>query len=99
MRHLTTRLLQQPSARRLLIVIGDGLISDEGYEGRYAWADVNHAVEEAEEAGVFVYYIGVGPTRVDPLPEVFGPRRSRRIHRIEELPHVLGHVHRQLVAA
>ena len=98
-RHLTTRLLQQPSPRRLLIVIGDGLISDEGYEGRYAWADVNHAVEEAEDAGVFVYYIGVGPTRVDPLPEVFGPRRSRRIHRIEELPQVLGHVHRQLVAA
>ena len=99
MRHLTTRLLQQPSPRRLLIVIGDGLISDEGYEGRYAWADVNHAVEEAEDAGVFVYYIGVGPTRVDPLPDVFGPRRSRRIHRIEELPQVLGHVHRQLVAA
>jgi hypothetical protein len=98
-RHLTTRLLQQPSARRLLIVIGDGLISDEGYEGRYAWADVNHAVEEAEDAGVFVYYIGVGPTRVDPLPEVFGPHRSRRIQRIEELPQVLGHVHRQLVAA
>lgn len=97
-RHLTTRLLQQPSPRRLLIVIGDGLMSDEGYEGRYAWADVNHAVEEAEDAGVFVYYIGVGPTRVDPLPEVFGPRRSRRIQRIEELPQVLGHVHHQLVA-
>ncbi len=99
LRHLTTRLLLQPSERRLLIVIGDGLISDEGYEGRYAWADVNHAVEEAEDAGLFVYYIGVGPTRVDPLPEVFGPRRSRRIRRIEELPHVLGHVHRELVAA
>lgn len=99
LRHLTNRLLHQPCERRLLIVIGDGLMSDEGYEGRYAWADVNHAVEEAEEAGVFVYYIGVGPTRVDPLPEVFGARRSRRIRRIEELPQVLGHVHRELVAA
>ena len=39
LRHLTSRLLTQPSERRLLIVIGDGLISDEGYEGRYAWAD------------------------------------------------------------
>ncbi|GAC1395182.1 MAG: hypothetical protein NVS4B6_06360 [Mycobacterium sp.] len=99
LRHLTTRLLEQPSERRLLIVIGDGLISDEGYEGRYAWADVNHAVEEAEDAGVFVYYIGVGPTRVDPLPEVFGPRRSHRIHRIDQLSKVLGHVHRELIAA
>jgi nitric oxide reductase NorD protein len=99
LRHLTSRLLAQPSERRLLIVIGDGLISDEGYEGRYAWADAAHAVEEANDAGVSVYYVGVGPTRVDPLPEVFGPRRSQRIRRVEDLPRVLAHVHRELVAA
>jgi nitric oxide reductase activation protein len=99
LRHLTSRLLTQPSERRLLIVIGDGLISDEGYEGRYAWADAAHAVEEANDAGVSIYYVGVGPTRVDPLPEVFGPRRSQRIRRVEELPRVLAHVHRELVAA
>ena len=99
LRHLTSRLLAQPSARRLLIVIGDGLISDEGYEGRYAWADTAHAVEEAGDAGVSVYYVGVGPTRVDPLPEVFGERRSQRIRRVEDLPRVLAHVHRELVAA
>jgi nitric oxide reductase NorD protein len=99
LRHLTSRLLAQPSERRLLIVIGDGLLSDEGYEGRYAWADAAHAVEEANDAGVAMYYVGVGPTRVDPLPEVFGPRRSQRIRRIEELPRVLAHVHRELVAA
>jgi hypothetical protein len=98
-RHLTNRLLGQPSERRLLMVIGDGLMSDEGYEGRYAWADVAHAVEEANDAGVSVYYVGVGPTRVDPLPEVFGPRRSQRIRRVEDLPRVLAHVHRELVAA
>src|SRR3546814_17856600 len=32
LRHMTSRLLKQPSERRLLIVIGDGLISDEGSE-------------------------------------------------------------------
>lgn len=99
LRHLTSRLLTQPSERRQLIVIGDGLISDEGYEGRYAWADSAHAVEEARDAGVAMYYIGIGPVRVDPLPEVFGPRRSQRIRRVEELPRVLAHVHRELVAA
>lgn len=99
LRHLTSRLLGQPSERRLLIVIGDGLMSDEGYEGRYAFADVSHAVAEANDAGVSIYYIGVGPTRVDPLPDVFGPRRSQRIRRVEELPRVLAHVHRELVAA
>jgi len=99
LRHLTSRLLAQASERRLLIVVGDGLISDEGYEGRYAWADAAHAVEEANDAGVSIYYVGVGRTRVDPLPEVFGPRHSQRIRRIEELPRVLAHVHRELVAA
>lgn len=99
LRHLTRRLLEQQSERRLLIVIGDGLISDEGYEGRYAWADSAHAVEEAEEAGVSLFYIGVGQTKVDPLPDVFGPRRSTRLRRVEELPHILARVHRELVAA
>jgi nitric oxide reductase NorD protein len=99
LRHLTSRLLEQFSQRRLLIVIGDGLMSDEGYEGRYAWKDVAHAVQEADDVSVSVYYIGVGPTRVDPLPEVFGPRRSTRIKRVEELPRVLANVHRELIAA
>lgn len=99
LRHLTRRLLDQPSERRLLIVLGDGLISDDGYEGHYAWADSAHAVEEAENAGVVLYYIGVGHVRVDPLPSVFGPRRSTRIKRVDELPRVLASVHRQLVAA
>jgi nitric oxide reductase NorD protein len=98
-RHLTSRLLRQPSERRLMIIIGDGLMSDEGYEGRYAWADVAHALAEADEAGVSVYYIGIGPVRVDPLPEVFGPRRSQRIRRLEDLPRALAHVHRELLAA
>lgn len=99
LRHLTSRLLTQPGERRLLIMIGDGLMSDEGYEGRYAWADVAHAVEEADQAGVCVYYVGVGPVRVDPLPEVFGPLRSQRIRQVAELPRVLAHVHRELTAA
>lgn len=99
LRHLTSRLLEQPSERRLLIIIGDGLMSDEGYEGRYAWDDVAHAVTEAEAAGVALYYIGIGPTRVDPLPDVFGQRRSTRIGRISDLPRVLAQVHRELVAA
>ncbi len=74
-------------------------MSDEGYEGRYAWADVATRWGEAEEAGVCMYYIGVGPARVDPLPEVFGPGRSQRIQRVEDLPRVLAHVHRELVTA
>jgi nitric oxide reductase activation protein len=99
LRHLTRRLLDQEAERRLLIVIGDGMISDDGYEGHYAWADSAHAVEEAGEAGVTVFYLGVGEARVDPLPAVFGPRRSTRIKRVERASRVLARVHRELVAA
>ena len=99
LRHLTSRLLAQASERRLLIVIGDGLISDEGYEGRYAWADAAHAVEEADDAAVSIYYIGVGQTKRGSPSGCVGPRRSTRIRRVEELPRVLAHVHRELVAA
>lgn len=99
LRHLTRRLLDQPAERRLLIVIGDGMISDEGYEGQYAWADSAHAVEEAADAGVSAHYIGIGRARVDPLPDVFGSRRSTRIARVEDLPRVLARVHRELVAS
>lgn len=99
LRHVTSRLLTQPTERRLLIVVGDGLVSDEGYEGGYGWADAAHAVEEAREAGVVIYYLGLGRVRVDPLPEIFGPRRSRRIHLVEQLPSALAAVHRELVAA
>jgi hypothetical protein len=99
LRHMTTRLLGQAAERHLLIAIGDGMISDDGYEGRYAWADTAHAVEEANDAGVAVHYVGVGRAQVDPLPDVFGPRRSTRIGRVDDLPRVLARVHRELVAA
>ena len=54
---------------------------------------------DLNQAGVAVYYIGVGPARVDPLPEVFGPRRGQRIRQVDDLPRVLAHVHRELVCA
>lgn len=98
-RHLTQRLLFERSERRLLIIIGDGLISDEGYEGKYAWADSAHAVKEGSEAGITIFYIGVGNAVVDPLPDVFGARKSTRIKRVEELPRVLAQVHKELIAA
>lgn len=97
-RHLTNRLLQQRTQRRVMIIIGDGLISDEGYEGAYAWADVAHALEEAEDVGVFAYYIGIGAPHVDPLPDVFGRKRSTRISGVEELPAVLAKVHQQMIS-
>ena len=92
-RHLTRRLLDVPAERRILLSIGDGLPSDEGYEGHYAYGDVAKAVEEAENAGVLVYHIGVGRVLMDPLKETFGEHRSQRVSSIRDLPKVLNQVH------
>lgn len=92
-RHLTRRLLDVPAERRILISIGDGLPSDEGYEGHYAYGDVAKAVEEAENAGVLVYHIGVGRVLMDPLNETFGRKRSQRVTSVRDLPKVLNQVH------
>jgi len=98
-RHVTKRLLEVPAERRILLSLGDGLPSDDGYEGEYAWADVLRAVEEAEESGVIVYHIGVGRVRVDPLKECFGLHRSRRVVSVRDLPRVMAEVHARLRAA
>ena len=96
LRHLTRRLLQVPAERRILLSLGDGLPSDEGYEGRYAWSDVARAVDEAEEAGILVYHIGIGRVKVDPLDECFGRQCSQRISSVDDLPRVLAQIHERL---
>ena len=98
-RHVTKRLLEVPAERRILLSLGDGLPSDEGYEAEYAWADVLRAVEEAEESGVIVYHIAIGRVRVDPLKECFGLHRSRRVASVGDLPRVMAQVHERLRAA
>ena len=98
-RHVTQRLLEVPAERRILLSLGDGLPSDEGYEGEYAWADVRRAVEEAEESGVTVYHVGVGRVRVDPLEACFGLHRSQRVASVRDLPRVMAQVHERLRAA
>ena len=98
-RHVTKRLLEVPAERRILLSIGDGLPSDEGYEAEYAWADVLRAVEEAEESGVMFYHIGIGRVRVDPLKECFGLHRSQRVVSVRDLPRVMAQVHERLSAA
>jgi hypothetical protein len=96
LRHLTRKLLAVPAGRRVLLAIGDGLPSDDGYEGDYAEADVARAVEEATGAGIVVFYIGVGRVRRDPLPTMFGSHRSLRIGDLNDLPEALAAIYEGL---
>ena len=72
--------------------------SDEGYQGHYAYGDVAKAVEEAENAGVLLYHIGVGRVLMDPLNETFGAQRSKRVTSVGGLPAVLSEIHAGLCA-
>ena len=58
---------------RLLIVLSDGFPYDDGYEGRYAEADANKALEELRMDGVACLCLSIGAaTATDALERVFG---------------------------
>ena len=58
---------------RLLVVLSDGFPYDDGYEGRYAEADANKALEELRTDGVACLCLSIGAaTTTDALERVFG---------------------------
>jgi Mg-chelatase subunit ChlD len=58
---------------RLLVVLSDGFPYDDGYEGRYAEADANKALEELRMDGVACLCLSIGAaTATDALERVFG---------------------------
>src|SRR5207247_1852069 len=59
-RHATTQLSREPASRHVLIVLTDGVPSDEGYDGIYAHADVAKAIEEGERARIATVILVVG---------------------------------------
>ncbi len=58
---------------RLLVVLSDGFPYDDGYEGRYAEADADKALEELRADGVACLCLSIGSsTATDALERVFG---------------------------
>jgi nitric oxide reductase NorD protein len=47
---------------QLIVVIGDGVVYDDGYESRYATEDARFAIEEAAARGVAIVGLSVCPT-------------------------------------
>ncbi|HEU5031723.1 MAG TPA: VWA domain-containing protein [Spirillospora sp.] len=71
---------------RLLIVLSDGFPYDNGYEGRYAEADVRKALEELHADGVACLCLSIGATTaVDALERVFGPASHASAATLAEL--------------
>lgn len=96
LRHVTARLLAVPAERRILLSLGDGVPSDEGYEGTYAEADVRRAVDEAVGGAVIAHQVAVGQMPAERLEACFGPGRYHRVTRADDLPRVLSRVHEEL---
>jgi nitric oxide reductase activation protein len=72
-RHTGRRLRERPGPAHVLLSFGDGLPSDEGYDGTYAKADVAKAVEEQRRAGTLVAHVAVAAVEAARLDEMFGP--------------------------
>ncbi|OBE96266.1 nitric oxide reductase activation protein NorD [Mycobacterium sp. 852002-10029_SCH5224772] len=64
---------QAGTPNRLLLVLSDGCPYDDGYDGRYAEADANKALEELRRDGVACLCLSIGSTTAaDSLERVFG---------------------------
>jgi hypothetical protein len=67
---------------QLVVVIGDGVVFDHGYEGRYATEDSRFAIEEAALRGVAIAGLSVCPT---PDESIWPLAQHRVVHDADEL--------------
>ncbi|ORV94852.1 nitric oxide reductase activation protein [Mycobacterium interjectum] len=79
------------TARRLLVVLSDGLAYDHGYERAYGAADARRALTEARRRGTGCVCLTIGAgTDVQSLRRVFGSTAHATIARPDQLAGVVG---------
>jgi nitric oxide reductase NorD protein len=79
------------TARRLLVVLSDGLAYDHGYERAYGAADARRALTEARRRGTGCVCLTIGAgTDVQSLQRVFGSTAHATIARPDQLAGVIG---------
>lgn len=79
------------TARRLLVVLSDGLAYDHGYERAYGAADARRALTEARRRGTGCVCLTIGAgTDVSSLRRVFGSTAHATIARPDQLAGVIG---------
>jgi hypothetical protein len=79
------------TARRLLLVLSDGLAFDHGYDPAYGAADARQALAEARRDGVACVCLSVGAnTDTDSLRRVFGSAAHANIPRPAQLGPCIG---------
>ena len=92
-------LLQQPAARRLLLIISDGKPNDlDHYEGRHGIEDTRQAILEARRDGLLPFCLTVDREAGDYLPHLFGHRGYVVVQQAQMLPSVLTRLYAHLTA-
>jgi nitric oxide reductase activation protein len=82
-RHATSLIAMRAGTdHQLIVVIGDGVVFDHGYQGRYAAEDSRLAIEEAAARGVAIVGVSVRPT---PDESLWSPFQHRVVRDAEEL--------------
>lgn len=86
-RHATTMLEKQQSARRILLILSDGKPNDlDLYDGRYGIEDTRVAVVGARSRGIVPFCVTIDREGASYLPHLFGPAGFAVIRQPDELP-------------
>ncbi len=91
-RHGATLLIDHGgTARRLLLVLSDGLAYDHGYEPAYGRADARQALAEARRDGVGCLCLSIGAsTDTAQLKQIFGSAAHANVPKVEQLRAIIG---------
>ena len=96
-RHVSAQLAQQPSARKLLIVLTDGKPNDlDHYEGQHGIEDSHMAVREARRAGQSLHGIIIDEDGQDWFARIFGRGGFTLLPDPERLSRALPDIYRTL---
>ncbi|WP_301102440.1 VWA domain-containing protein [Propionivibrio sp.] len=97
LRQASRILVEQPAARRLLLLISDGKPNDlDLYDSRYGVEDTRMAIHEARRMGLQPFCVTVDRAGGAYLPYIFGPAGFTVIRKPEDLPARLPLLYAQL---
>ena len=97
LRQASRILVEQPAARRLLLLISDGKPNDlDLYDSRYGIEDTRMAIMEARRLGLQPFCVTIDREAGAYLPYLFGPGGFTVIRKPEELPARLPLLYAQL---
>ncbi|SFR50002.1 nitric oxide reductase activation protein NorD [Litoreibacter janthinus] len=96
-RHVSAQLADQPSARKLLIVLTDGKPNDlDHYEGQHGIEDSHMAVREARRAGLSLHGVVIDEDGQDWFARIFGRGGFTLLPHPERLTRALPDIYRTL---